>query len=45
MMPNTVDLKFGQDYMIEQVLIRNYKSIKDLQLPLNRLNLNPVKGI
>lgn len=39
MMPNTVDLKFGQDYMIEQVLIRNYKSIKDLQLPLNRLNV------
>lgn len=25
--------------MIEQVLIRNYKSIKDLSLPLNRLNV------
>ena len=25
--------------MIEQVLIENYKSIKDLSLPLNRLNV------
>lgn len=25
--------------MIEQVLIRNYKSIKNLRLPLHRLNV------
>ena len=25
--------------MIEQVVIKNYKSIRDLSLPLNRLNV------
>ena len=25
--------------MIEQVIIKNYKSIRDLSLPLNRLNV------
>ena len=33
------NLEFKIKSMIEQVLIKNYKSIRDLSLPLNRLNV------